>query len=113
MIVLANFFPAGQFFYPRCLLYSTTGLQCPGCGATRATSALLHGEWARAWRLNPLWVILLPFLAWTYLTWLVNDIGNRRWFQPLETRYGVIVLLAALIGFGVARNMPWVAWFGR
>jgi len=113
LLVVAEYAPAGQLFYPRCVLFTVTGLQCPGCGVTRATHALLQGDLAAAWRLNPLWILLLPFLSWTYVAWLVNDVGNRRWFQPLAHRYGVAVLLGALAGFGVARNFPWMQWLGR
>lgn len=113
LTVVAVYPPNGQLLYPRCVFQAVTGWQCPGCGVTRATHALLHGDLAAAWRLNPLWVGLLPLLGWTYLAWLVNDLGNRRWFQPLANRYGVVVLLAALAGFGVARNFPWAVWLGR
>ena len=55
-----GFDPQGQFFYPRCWLHQSTGLLCPGCGATRALHALLHGDLRTAWTLNPLAVALLP-----------------------------------------------------
>jgi hypothetical protein len=39
--------------YPRCLLKVATGIDCPGCGGTRALHALLHGDVAGAfWYLN-------------------------------------------------------------
>jgi hypothetical protein len=51
------------------------GIYCPGCGTTRATYDLLHGEFARAFRSNPLFVILgaplvavfIGSLGWTVL----------------------------------------------
>ena len=59
--------PHGQVWYPRCLLYAATGLQCPGCGGLRAAHALLHGDLAAAWHLNPLLICLLPVFAWVGL----------------------------------------------
>ena len=47
-------------FEPPCLFLSLTGLQCPGCGSTRALIHLLHGELRAAWRMNALFVLLLP-----------------------------------------------------
>lgn len=102
--------PGGQFFYPQCVLYVTTGWQCPGCGITRSTHCLLHGRIYEAWRLNALWVLLLPLILWTYLAWFVNETWNRRWFQPLGTRLGLAVLFGSMAGYGIARNLPWAVW---
>jgi len=113
LLVVAWVAPAGQVFFPRCSFHALTGWQCPGCGITRATHALLNGRWGEAWRLNPLWLLTLPLLAWTYGVWLVNDVTHRRWPQPLTNRFGVAVFLGVSIGFGVARNFPWASWLGR
>ena len=42
------FNPSTHGFYPVCLFHSLTGLNCPGCGMTRALYALLHGNFR--WR---------------------------------------------------------------
>jgi hypothetical protein len=44
-----------------CPFRAMTGYPCPGCGMTRAFSAIAHGEWWRAVRYNPLSPLL--FLA--------------------------------------------------
>lgn len=51
-IVLYTFDPSAYPFYPRCLFHALTGLDCPGCGATRAVHALLHGRIGEAFRYN-------------------------------------------------------------
>jgi hypothetical protein len=57
-----------------CLLRTLTGLPCPTCGGTRATLALAGGEWAAAFRYNPLVTV-----AWLCLAaWLVLRFGFRR-----------------------------------
>ena len=52
---------------PKCMFYQTTGLYCPGCGATRALSALLHGDLKSSLHNNvlliPLGVTLMILLA--------------------------------------------------
>lgn len=57
------FDPAATPLYPPCLIRLCTGWSCPGCGATRAMHALLHGRVAEAWALNPLWTAAAPGLC--------------------------------------------------
>jgi len=55
-------FPPERFsFYPACPIHQYLHIDCPGCGATRALAALLHGRLGDALRLNTLFVLLLPF----------------------------------------------------
>lgn len=53
------FNPSTHGFYPRCLFHQLTGLNCPGCGSTRALYALLHGQIQTALRDNALFIISL------------------------------------------------------
>lgn len=54
--------PGPHTFYPQCPIFRLTHLYCPGCGATRAIAALLHGRLAEAFHYNALLTVLLPFL---------------------------------------------------
>src|SRR5690242_7027 len=62
-ILLLRFPPAQYSFYPRCPVHDLLGLQCPGCGATRAIAAVLRGHFAEALHFNALVTLLLPFAA--------------------------------------------------
>ncbi|MCS7042211.1 MAG: DUF2752 domain-containing protein [Bryobacteraceae bacterium] len=75
--VLYLFDPAETPFYPPCRIRLWTGWSCPGCGATRALHALLHGRVAAAWALNPLWTLAAPGLC-LWLAW--------RGLRPLRGR---------------------------
>ncbi len=87
---------------PVCTLHLTTGLHCPGCGTGRALHALVHGDLARAIRLNVLAVATIPvFLALAARAALRP--AERLPVPPLWLRVAVYVLLAS---FFVARNLP-------
>ena len=49
--------------YPLCPLRALTGWACPACGGLRATHDLATGDIAGAWAMNPLWVVVVPFLV--------------------------------------------------
>ncbi len=93
---------------PLCAFHALTGLDCPGCGATRATHELLHGRLLAAFHYNALWVLALPLAAYLGLSELrvlagrrplPGDLPRRTWFW--------LTVAVVAIGFFVARNLPW------
>jgi len=108
--VLFLFDPSTAGFFPVCTLHELTGLQCPGCGGLRAVHQLTHGHLAAAWRLNPLLVALLPVALWLGLREAVRAATGREW-PGLVTRpvFGWL-LAAALVLFGILRNVPFPSW---
>lgn len=46
-----------------CMVKNTTGIPCPGCGLTRATMAMLSGDWAAVWTYHPLAPVISPAVA--------------------------------------------------
>jgi hypothetical protein len=49
--------------YPVCLFHRWTGLDCPGCGITRALADLMAGHWRDAASYNPLVFVAVPAAA--------------------------------------------------
>ena len=98
--------PGGDSYYPRCLLYVTTGWYCPGCGSLRAFHALLHGRFAEAVDLNAWTMLVLPFgIAYCARQFYTAVRYDRYWTSRAVTAVA-FVLLAAGLAFGVARNLP-------
>ncbi len=70
--------PASTPLYPPCLIRTYTGWRCPGCGATRAMHALLHGRVREAWEWNALWTAGAPAAA-AWGAWrLLRDVRRAR-----------------------------------
>jgi hypothetical protein len=86
--------PATSRLFPPCLFHSLTGLQCPGCGGTRALHQLLHGNVGAAFRLNPL---LFVVAAAAPVVALQPALASRPWFAWTAA--------AVLVGWGVLRNL--------
>jgi hypothetical protein len=94
-----------------CPLYATTGFYCATCGASRATDALLHGNLAAAFDLNPLYVVSLPALAYVAVAGWLRLLPVR--FRLPLPRHGLRFLawvLVALVVYTVLRNLPWPAF---
>jgi hypothetical protein len=107
--VLAARDPEHPGHYPTCPFHALTGLWCPGCGSLRALHALTHGDLPTALHRNALAVLALPYLAGAWLAWFTRTLG-----RPGSTRVpppaALWGLLAVLVAFGVARNLPPTHW---
>ena len=80
---------------PKCMFHQLTGLYCPGCGATRALSALLHGDIRASLRNN---LLLVPGSI-TVAILIVKPVVSLN--RPVA-----VAVAAAVIGFTVLRNIP-------
>ncbi|GAA5495376.1 hypothetical protein Rhal01_01551 [Rubritalea halochordaticola] len=91
---------------PPCLFNQWTGLLCPGCGMTRASHSLLHGEIAAGFAYNPLGVVLLPALLYGVGQELIAWAWEKpEWRLRLGARLPLIMAIL-VIGFGILRNLP-------
>ena len=80
-----------------CIFNYATGMQCPGCGLTRASMAILRGDIAAAFNFNPL-IFAAPFFLGAYL------LAKRSKFSKVLTLWLGIVGTVATLGFFLARN---------
>jgi len=105
-VLLEVFDPATSGIFPPCPLRYLTGWYCPGCGSLRAIHQLLHGNLRAAWALNPLTVILLPFLTYGLASLALLELCGRGLPQPFLRAGWIRALCAVIILFGIARNLP-------
>lgn len=98
---------------PSCPFRAATGLDCPGCGGTRAVTALVRGDAGLAVSHNLLTVLLLPLLVWAWTGWLRVRAG-RRATRPDVPTWAAWSLALGFPGFMLLRNLPWApfSWLG-
>ena len=102
--VLAVIDPAGG--PPLCPFKAMTGLDCPGCGMTRAAHQLLSGHLTAALDLNVLVVVVLPLLAWWGFASLTRAFGGSRLPTVTLSRAWLVTAVVVVAVFGVLRNIP-------
>ena len=100
------YYPPGQSrFYPACPLYRYAHLYCPGCGATRALSALVRGNLSQAVHYNLLLVALLPVLALAAARAYRSAVVKDRIELPQIRVSSAWALLFTVVVFTVFRNI--------
>ena len=104
--------PGRSWVTPPCMMHKLTGLHCPGCGSTRATYALLHGDITGAMKKNIIFILALPFLGWWSARMAWRWVHGRP--APPTTRGRVAfhlylswAIIALVLLFSVLRNLPW------
>jgi len=94
---------------PGCMFHRLTGLECPGCGGTRAFFALARGDLATSLRYNP-WalVLMLGLGIWAAKRVIRVFAPRSRWGEPLAMRSSTLwTILILLFVFAFLRNLPW------
>jgi hypothetical protein len=108
LLGLLWWFDPAKAHLPMCTFHVLTGLDCPGCGATRATHELLHGRLLAAWRYNALWVLMLPVVVYSAVSELRALAGRRALPGDLPRQpWFWVAVVAAAMAFFVVRNLPW------
>ena len=97
---------------PMCPTALFLGIPCPGCGLTRATLALLRGDFGAALHFHPLVFVLTPLFVAALGTALLDYVRGgtptaparfTEWFSK-RARYGAALgLLVAAVGVWGAR----------
>ncbi|MFM2238334.1 MAG: hypothetical protein RL389_681, partial [Actinomycetota bacterium] len=80
-----------------CVFNYATGLQCPGCGLTRASLAILRGDIQAAYGFNQLVFYAPIFLVALYF-------ANRSKHAKLLRSVLVVIGATATLGFLLVRN---------
>ncbi|MGH9191481.1 MAG: DUF2752 domain-containing protein [Acidimicrobiales bacterium] len=97
--------PARGGVYPVCPSRLLFGTDCPACGGLRGTHDLLRGDIGQALDHNLLLPGFLVVLGAVLALWLLPLVGRRA--QTLSVpRWATIGIVALVVAFTVARNLP-------
>ncbi len=72
-VVPTAFFQDGHSL---CLFQNLFGVECPGCGMTRALSALGHGDYLAALQFNSLVLVVAPLLLFVFLRTILEELAE-------------------------------------
>jgi hypothetical protein len=103
--VVFFFNPVTHGFYPVCQFHALTGLNCPGCGATRALYALLHGNFLLALKDNSLFIFTLAALTARSAWFAAKHFLRQPAGQFISPKMLWTFLIVAGV-FTVLRNFP-------
>lgn len=94
------FVPGTSIIMPAtCTSRALYGIECPGCGLTRAFVAISHGRFSRAWELNRASFLVYTFVL-SQIPWHLIQFYRRSQSQlPLQwpTVYWIPLLLAFVL----------------
>ncbi len=106
---------AGLARMPFCPMAGVLGIPCPGCGLSRATLALLHGEVREAVHLHPLVLVLAPVFAASVGAAAIGYVRGPRaevrpvaWFASRTATALASVLLISTLGVWGARFLGYL-----
>jgi hypothetical protein len=103
-LFFASHDPYHSQVFPTCPFLAVTGLQCPGCGGTRAMYSLLHGDVVGAVRMNPLVLVLYPVVLGYGASLLAEYRAQTRLARVLSwSAFGL--LMAGVLYSGLVRNL--------
>ena len=104
--VLRIFNPATAWFFPPCPFRALTGYLCPGCGTLRALHEILNGHLAAAFRLNPLMMLLLPYVGYSGASSALEAVFGKALPRVFIRPAYIWILLAVILLYWILRNTP-------
>jgi len=98
--------PINKSIFPGCIILKYTGLYCPGCGATRATYYLIHGNILKAFGFNQLYIAIIPFILYLYVLNMGIKVNGKQLLPMPKISLKFCAMLGIVfIGFCVLRNI--------
>ena len=91
-----------------CTVHEVTGLNCPGCGATRMAIELIHMNIYQAFRYNPFIFVTAPIIFVVYAWQSAVYVKYNKFLKYLDKF--LITYAILLLSFGIIRNIKIFSW---
>ena len=88
-----------------CPFHAITGLNCPGCGNSRAVLSFLRGHWSEGIKHNYMGIPSFLYVGWMAIGGCISYIKSGKIVLPEKPRFIHYTLLAALLIWWVVRNI--------
>ena len=98
--------PSEVDFLPKCPLYGTTGIYCPGCGSQRATHQLLNLNIIGILEQNVLFLAGLLIFGYHLIITGLNALLQKKMYNYLYHPYTPRIIIVVIIVFWILRNIP-------
>ncbi len=92
--------------FPKCPLYSTTGIYCPGCGSQRAFHDLLHLNLIGIAKNNILFLVLVLISLYELTITIINRFYDKRLQSILNQKKALLLMLLFVVIYWILRNIP-------
>ena len=97
--------PSEYNFFPKCPLYSYTGIYCAGCGSQRAIHQIINGNIITGIRHNYLLVLVFAVLIYKAGLFVLNKIYNKTHNDLLHKPMATKIILVLVLLFWALRNI--------
>ena len=97
--------PTETNIFPKCPVYSVTGIYCPGCGSQRAAHKLLNGNIIEGIRHNYLIALLALVLSYQAFMFIMNNVLQKEIVNLLHKSKITFGILVLVILFWILRNI--------
>ena len=87
-----------------CVLHEVTGLDCPGCGISRAILALARLDFAAAFGYNLLWPLYAAYFLWGGVAMSSSYVRRGVTYALPGKTWMHAVILSVVVVYGVVRN---------
>ena len=109
-ILSISIFPSAGFVW-RCPWHEFLGMECPGCGITRAALSLIHLKPLQAVLFNPLIILVLPYVLYRFFSIaagvFTGKVLVRGWPAWFLKSYQYLFIGGVFI-LGVIRYIDWI-----